>query len=172
MEYPPAAVKPILSRDQHRLYELIWNRFVASQMAAAEFEQTTIDILCEPADSPSGGYLFRATGSIPRFLGYLELYEEGNGPQTDPVGGNQEEEKDGENRITSYNVCYTKLLRSSLPSGLPWRRRSTQPRNSRITSYNVCYTKLLRSLSATGERNPSGRFSTSLWTSMPKGFGP
>jgi DNA topoisomerase-1 len=96
MEYPPAAVKPILSRDQYRLYELIWNRFVASQMAAAEFEQTTIDILCEPAGSPPGGYLFRATGSIPRFLGYLELYEEGNGPPPDPAAGDQEEEKIGE----------------------------------------------------------------------------
>jgi DNA topoisomerase-1 len=101
MEYPPAKVKPILSRDQYRLYELIWNRFVASQMAAAEFEQTTIDILCEPTGSPevngeppAGGYLFRATGSIPRFLGYLDLYQEGNGPQADPAAGEQEGEKD------------------------------------------------------------------------------
>lgn len=101
MEYPPAKVKPILSRDQYRLYELVWNRFVASQMAAAEFEQTTINILCEPADTPApegghpaGGYLFRATGSIPRFLGYLDLYQEGNGPQADPAAGEQEGEKD------------------------------------------------------------------------------
>ncbi|HEU5361494.1 MAG TPA: type I DNA topoisomerase, partial [Candidatus Deferrimicrobiaceae bacterium] len=52
MEYSPAIVKPFLSREQFRLYELIWNRFVASQMAAAEFEQTTIDILCEPPGLP------------------------------------------------------------------------------------------------------------------------
>jgi DNA topoisomerase-1 len=103
MEYPPAKVKPILSRDQYRLYELIWNRFVASQMSPAEFEQTTIDILCEPADHPegieeppAGGYLFRATGSIPRFLGYLDLYQEGNGTQADPAAGDQEGEKDEE----------------------------------------------------------------------------
>jgi DNA topoisomerase-1 len=103
MENPPAKVKPILSRDQYRLYELIWNRFVASQMSAAEFEQTTIDILCEPAsppkgkgEPPAGEYLFRATGSIPRFLGYLELYQEGNGPQADPAAGDQEGEKDEE----------------------------------------------------------------------------
>ncbi len=101
LEYPPAKVRQILSRDQYRLYGLIWNRFVASQMAAAEFEQTTIDILCEPTDSatPDGEglpteYLFRATGSIPRFLGYLDLYQEENGPQADPAGGDQEEEKD------------------------------------------------------------------------------
>ncbi len=106
-EYPPVRVKPVLSRDQFRLYEMIWNRFVASQMAAAEFEQTTIDILCEPSavppgggQPPEGGYLFRASGSIPRFLGYLELYQEENGLQAGPSPGEQEEgkgeEKDGE----------------------------------------------------------------------------
>ncbi|MGE5189534.1 MAG: type I DNA topoisomerase [Gemmatimonadota bacterium] len=91
LEYPPERVKPYLSRDQHRLYELIWKRFLASQMAAAEFEQTTIDILCDPDGAPKGGYLFRATGSIPRFAGYLELYQEGvNG------NGRSEPARDGE----------------------------------------------------------------------------
>jgi DNA topoisomerase-1 len=102
MEFPPAKVKPILNRDQYRLYELIWNRFIASQMAAAEFEQTAIDILCEPTAFPAGerhpstgACLFRATGSIPRFLGYLDLYQEGNGSQADP-SGEEEGEKDEE----------------------------------------------------------------------------
>src|SRR4030067_3831469 len=83
---PRGREKPILSRDQYRLYELIWNRFVASQMAAAEFDQTASDILCEPSAPPAAGSLFRATGSIPRFLGYLELYQEGNGERTGPAG--------------------------------------------------------------------------------------
>jgi len=99
MEFPPAKVKPILNRDQYRLYELIWNRFIASQMAAAEFEQTAIDILCEPSAGErhlsTGACLFRATGSIPRFLGYLDLYQEGNGAQADP-SGEEEGEKDEE----------------------------------------------------------------------------
>ena len=99
MEFSPAKVKPILNRDQYRLYELIWNRFIASQMAAAEFEQTAIDILCEPSAGerrPStGAFLFRAAGSIPRFLGYLDLYQEGNGAQADP-SGEEEGEKDEE----------------------------------------------------------------------------
>ena len=99
MEFPPAKVKPILNRDQYRLYELIWNRFIASQMAAAEFEQTAIDILCEPSAGErhlsTGACLFRATGSIPRFLGYLDLYQEGNGAQDDP-SGEEEGEKDEE----------------------------------------------------------------------------
>jgi DNA topoisomerase-1 len=87
MELPPGKLKPILSRDQHRLYSLIWNRFVASQMTPAEFEQTTIDILCDPSGGPAGGYLFRATGSVPRFPGYLEVYQDGtdgNGRQGAP----------------------------------------------------------------------------------------
>jgi len=75
LEYPPASLKGILNRDQFRLYELIWKRFVASQMAAAEFEQTAVDILCDPAGSPRGGYLFRAGGSVPKFAGFLEVYQ-------------------------------------------------------------------------------------------------
>jgi DNA topoisomerase-1 len=129
MEYPPAKVKPILSRDQYRLYELVWNRFVASQMAAAEFEQTAIDVLCEPADSPapegvhpSGGYLFRATGSIPRFLGYLALYQEENGPQADPAAGEQEEEKDEGNVLPDLSEGERLALR-----GLVDAQHFTQP---------------------------------------------
>jgi DNA topoisomerase-1 len=64
LEHPPAALKEILNRDQYRLYELIWNRFVASQMSPAEFEQTTVDILCDPPGAPEGGYVFRAVGSV------------------------------------------------------------------------------------------------------------
>jgi DNA topoisomerase-1 len=79
MEHTPEKLKSILSRDQLRLYKLIWARFVASQMAPAEFEQTAIDILCDPPGGIKGGYLFRATGSVPKFLGFLEVYQEGNG---------------------------------------------------------------------------------------------
>ena len=75
LEHSPASLKGILNRDQLRLYELIWKRFVASQMAAAEFEQTAVDILCDPAGAPAGGYLFRAGGSVPKFPGFLEVYQ-------------------------------------------------------------------------------------------------
>ena len=86
MEHSPDSLKSILSRDQHRLYRLIWTRFVASQMAPAEFEQTTIDIRCDPPGGIAGGYLFRATGSIPKFLGFLEVYQEGNNGDAPPAG--------------------------------------------------------------------------------------
>ena len=102
MEHPPGNLKAILSRDQHRLYSLIWNRFVASQMAPAEFEQTAIDILCDPSGGPAEGYLFRATGSVPRFPGYLEVYQDGsdgNGRQggSGDTGGEPSVRKEGEN---------------------------------------------------------------------------
>ncbi len=61
-----------LDNDQHRLYELIWKRAMASQMQSAELENTTIDLLS--ADRKTG---LRATGSVILFDGFLKLYEEG-----------------------------------------------------------------------------------------------
>jgi len=90
LEYSPSSLKGILNRDQLRLYELIWKRFVASQMAAAEFEQTTIDILCGPPGAPAGGYLFRANGSVPKFAGFLEVYQ-GAAPEGREEGRTGEE---------------------------------------------------------------------------------
>src|SRR5579863_6094140 len=64
----PADVKPFLSEDLFKLYQLIWQRFVASQMVPAIFDQTTIDIA-------AGDYTFRATGSVQKFDGYLAVYQ-------------------------------------------------------------------------------------------------
>ncbi len=61
-----------LDQDQHRLYELIWKRAIASQMQSAELENTTIDLLS--GDRKTG---LRATGSVILFDGFLKLYEEG-----------------------------------------------------------------------------------------------
>src|SRR5262245_25596994 len=71
----PDAVARRLERDQARLYELIWKRAVASQMASAELEQTTADIDVTGKDGKAYG--FRATGSVVLFEGFLKLYEEG-----------------------------------------------------------------------------------------------
>jgi len=61
-----------LDNDQHRLYDLIWKRAMASQMQSADLEQTTIDLLS--ADKKTG---LRATGTVILFDGFLKLYEEG-----------------------------------------------------------------------------------------------
>ena len=72
----PEHVKKHLSPDQFKLYELVWKRFMASQMAAAVFDTTTVDFNL-------GRYLFRSTGSVIKFEGFLVLYreahEEGDG---------------------------------------------------------------------------------------------
>jgi DNA topoisomerase-1 len=64
----PESVRAYLTPDQFYLYRLIWNRFVASQMAPAVFDDTTVDI-------SAGEYIFRAKGSVPRFAGWLAVYQ-------------------------------------------------------------------------------------------------
>jgi len=70
IEYEPESVKVFLSRDQFRLYKLIWERFIASQMSPAVMDALTIDIT-------AGEYLFRATGAQIKFPGFMVLYIEG-----------------------------------------------------------------------------------------------
>ncbi|MEL7303544.1 MAG: type I DNA topoisomerase, partial [Pseudomonadota bacterium] len=72
----PAEMSRYLDKDQARLYELIWKRSVASQMAAAELEQTTAEIRVAGRDGKTYGV--RATGTVTVFEGFLTLYEEGN----------------------------------------------------------------------------------------------
>src|SRR5271166_3424475 len=80
----PEDVRKYLDDDLFKLYQLIWQRFVASQMLPAIFDQTTIDI-------SAGDYTFRATGSVQKFDGYLRVY------QTPVAGADREDdEKDDE----------------------------------------------------------------------------
>jgi DNA topoisomerase-1 len=102
----PNAIREYLDADQFKLYDLIWKRFVASQMASAIFDTTAVDIEAKAEEKGNGGtqgtegnhvsspvtrhpspdYLFRANGSILKFAGYLAVYgrsvgdedEEGN----------------------------------------------------------------------------------------------
>ncbi|SDO84809.1 type I DNA topoisomerase [Halobacillus sp. SY10] len=66
----PKAMKSILSRDQYRLYKLIWDRFIASQMAPAVLDTMTVHLYNE-------GVEFRATGSEVKFKGFMKVYIEG-----------------------------------------------------------------------------------------------
>ncbi len=74
----PKAVKSYLSRDQYRLYQLVWDRFVASQMSPAVYDTVSADVWAGDAKVAveKRPYLFRATGSVLRFPGFLALYEE------------------------------------------------------------------------------------------------
>ena len=73
--HTPDEIERHLSDDELKLYRLIWMRFVASQMMPAVFDQTTIDVTAKGSDGAE--YIFRATGSVPKFDGYLRVYEEG-----------------------------------------------------------------------------------------------
>ena len=72
----PESLAQYLNPEELKLYRLIWQRFVASQMTAAIFDQTTIDI-------QAGRFLFRATGSVQKFDGFLKLYQEGRDEKAD-----------------------------------------------------------------------------------------
>jgi DNA topoisomerase I len=72
----PEKMAKFLEDDALKLYRLIWQRFVASQMTQAVFDQTTIEI-------KAGDFEFRATGSVPKFDGFLKVYEESKDQKDD-----------------------------------------------------------------------------------------
>ncbi len=90
----PAKVRSSLDKDSFRLYSLIWQRTIASQMQSAEFERTTADIAVKGNDGRD--YTLRATGSVLRFDGFLKLYQEGKDEvqgSTDNASENQDDRR-------------------------------------------------------------------------------
>jgi len=87
----PESVKSFLRRDQLRLYRLIWSRFVASQMSPAVYDTITADVAAgEPGTSAaSRPYMFRATGSLLSFPGYLKVF--GSRRQVEAENGVEED---------------------------------------------------------------------------------
>jgi DNA topoisomerase-1 len=75
VQHEPASLRHALNRDQLRLYTLIWQRFVACQMADAIFDQTSVEIEATPNDG-SELLALRATATVLRFAGYQQLYHE------------------------------------------------------------------------------------------------
>src|SRR6478672_6241384 len=81
MQYHPEEVRAHLTPDQYYVYKLIWNRFVASQMPPATFDETTVDI-------SAAAYIFRVKGSVPKFAGWMAVYnQEGAQPVEQRTGG-------------------------------------------------------------------------------------
>jgi DNA topoisomerase-1 len=77
----PESIAGFLAEDELKLYRLIWMRFVASQMTPAIFDQTTIDVESQGKDGAT--YLFRATGSVEKFDGFLKVYKESKDEKDD-----------------------------------------------------------------------------------------
>ena len=96
----PKKVRRLLSSDQYRLYKLIWERFVASQMAAAVLDTVSVEL-------ENSGYIFKTGGFIIKFKGYLSLY--------DDVTVSEEEynELDGENLAKLPEVKEGELLKTA-----------------------------------------------------------
>jgi DNA topoisomerase-1 len=78
MQYDPDRVRPFLTPDQYSLYRLIWNRFVASQMLPATFDETIVDI-------SAGEYTFRVKGTVPKFAGWMATYSLTPGESQEPA---------------------------------------------------------------------------------------
>src|ERR1700719_4453380 len=101
----PESVAGFLADDEAKLYALIWQRFVASQMTPAVFDQTTIDVDAKGKDGAA--YLFRATGSVEKFNGFLRVYKEGK----DAKDEDDEEEKSKLPVVTQGEVLKFKAIK-------------------------------------------------------------
>ena len=79
VELDPERIQGSLTKEQYRLYKLIWSRFLASQMANAVFDTVSIDTEC-------AGHTFRSTHQSMKFAGFIAVYEEGHDDEAEPVG--------------------------------------------------------------------------------------
>jgi DNA topoisomerase-1 len=89
LDYSPERVRRFLRRDMFQLYSLIWDRFVASQMVPAVYDQTAFEIPVQEA-------IFRATGQQVKFDGFMKLYTEGRDERAAQANGDDEEEDDSQ----------------------------------------------------------------------------
>ena len=94
VELDPDRIKDSLSREQYRLYKLIWSRFLASQMANAVYDTVSIDTEC-------AGHIFRATHQSMRFPGFIAVYEEGRDDEAEAVGSPLPDLQEGEQAVAS-----------------------------------------------------------------------
>jgi DNA topoisomerase I len=91
LDHDPESVKSALSKDEFALYKLIWNRFVASQMRPAVYDETAVEITAD-------AYLLRVRGSVLKFKGFLAVYEESPDEKIEkkPADEPRTEEAEGE----------------------------------------------------------------------------
>ena len=92
VELDPERIQSSLTREQYRLYKLIWSRFLASQMASAVYDTVAIDTVC-------AGHTFRATHQSVKFSGFLAVYEEGRDEETEVAQIPLPELKEGERAL-------------------------------------------------------------------------
>ncbi len=113
IDLEPDKVKNFLDKDQWALYKLIWDRFVASQMASAVFLQTTVEIKADEA-------IFTSVGTIPTFQGFMALYVEGEDNNLPADRKNEKEDAEKRLPVLSEGEALELL-------GLTPRQHFTQP---------------------------------------------
>ena len=120
MEYHPDRVKPHLTKEQFYIYRIIWNRFVASQMLPAIFDDTTVDI-------NAGIYTFRIKGSVLKFKGWLSAYSKDVEDNSDSSGdqeGTREDDEHTKGLLPVLNKGDTLSLKATRSE-----QKFTQPRS-------------------------------------------
>jgi DNA topoisomerase-1 len=137
----PESVKASLSKEQYKLYKLIWDRFVASQMASAIYDTISADI-------ETGGYIFKANGSSIKFKGFITLYQEGK----------DEDTEDGE------------LILPDLVEGEKLKQKKIEPKQH-FTQPPPRYTEasLVKTLEEKGIGRPS-TYSPTITTILARGY--
>jgi DNA topoisomerase I len=101
----PDQIKRYLKEDEYKVYKLIWQRFVASQINPAVFDQTTVDI---DAKNGNESFWFRVTGSVLKFDGFLKVYEESK-------EGKDEEDEELKHKLPALEVGQKLTLRELKP---------------------------------------------------------
>lgn len=89
VELDPERIQSSLTRDQFRLYKLIWSRFLASQMANAVYDTISIDTAC-------AGHIFKSSHQSLKFAGFIAVYEEGKDEETESAGSPLPDLQEGE----------------------------------------------------------------------------
>jgi len=143
IDLEPEKVKDLLDKDHWALYKLIWDRFIASQMASAIFQQTTVEIKADDA-------IFNAVGTVPIFQGFMTLYVEGE--------DKQDEDGDQEKKLPVLSEGDVLELINLIP-----RQHFTQP------PYRFSEATLIKELEEKGIGRPS-TYAMILSTIKEKGY--
>ena len=133
LDYPPDAVRKHLKDEQFKLYKLIWERFIASQMKDAIFDQTSIDI---EAKAKASSYMLRASGRVLKFAGWLEVYGAGvegeaqaggEEPEDKTADGSAKAEEPAEGEASLPELKEGDVLDLVAPPGVLAEQKFTQP---------------------------------------------
>src|SRR5262245_14275007 len=148
MQYHPDEVRAHLTGDQYYLYKLIWNRFVASQMPPATFDETTVDV-------NAAQYLFRVKGSVPKFPGWMAVYQAPSAGGAAAAGGVSEEVAPGPDARTAEDDEESSVL-PALAEGDVLTLRELKP-EQKFTQPPPRYTEatLVKALEENGIGRPS-----------------